>query len=211
MRAGLGRFELTPPMGVELAGYGYYLGRCAVSVRDPLYARALYIEDGDERALVISCDLLGLSREVCEGVFAHAEAAGIPRERVLIVSIHTHTGPTIKYHEGCGYVNADYVRTVLARGASMRRAVWCHALRNALVPVATGFGGVLAVFFAGSVIIESVFDIPGMGKLSLEALESRDYPVFLGLLSVTSILGLVGQLLSDLAYVLIDPRVRFSK
>ncbi len=112
MRAGLGRFELTPPMGVELAGYGYYLGRCAVSVRDPLYARALYVEDGDERALVISCDLLGLSREVCEGVFAHAEAAGIPRERVLIVSIHTHTGPTIKYHEGCGYVNADYVRTV---------------------------------------------------------------------------------------------------
>ena len=93
----------------------------------------------------------------------------------------------------------------------MRRAVWCHALRNALVPVATGFDGVLAVFFAGSVIIESVFDIPGMCKLSLEALESRDYPVFLGLLSVTSILGLVGQLLSDLAYVLIDPRVRFSK
>ena len=108
-------------------------------------------------------------------------------------------------------LGADYVRTVLARGASMRRAVWAHALRNALVPVATGFGGVLAVFFAGSVIIESVFDIPGMGKLSLEALETRDYPVFLGLLSVTSILGLVGQLLSDLAYVLIDPRVRFSR
>ncbi len=108
-------------------------------------------------------------------------------------------------------LGADYVRTVLARGASMRRAVWAHALRNALVPVATGFGGVLTVFFAGSVIIESVFDIPGMGKLSLEALETRDYPVFLGLLSATSILGLVGQLLSDLAYVLIDPRVRFSK
>ena len=108
-------------------------------------------------------------------------------------------------------LGADYVRTVLARGASMRRAVWAHALRNALVPVATGFGGVLAVFFAGSVIIESVFDIPGMGKLSLEALETRDYPVFLGLLSATSILGLAGQLLSDLAYVAIDPRVRFGR
>ena len=107
-------------------------------------------------------------------------------------------------------LGADYVRTVLARGATLRRAVWRHALRNALVPVATGFGGVLAVFFAGSVVIESVFDIPGMGKLSLEALETRDYPVFLGLLSVTSILGLAGQLLSDLAYVAIDPRVRFS-
>ena len=108
-------------------------------------------------------------------------------------------------------LGADYVRTVLARGASLRRAVWGHALRNALVPVATGFGGVLVVFFAGSVVVESVFDIPGMGKLSLEALETRDYPVFLGLLSVTSVLGLAGQLLSDLAYVAIDPRVRFSK
>ena len=108
-------------------------------------------------------------------------------------------------------LGADYVRTVLARGASMRRAVWSHALRNALVPVATGFGGVLAVFFAGSVIVESVFDIPGMGKLSLEALEARDYPVFLGLVSVTSVLGLAGQLLSDAAYVVVDPRVRFSK
>ena len=112
MRAGWGREELTPPLGVELAGYGYYLGRCAESVRDPLYARALMLEDGGTRALVISCDLLGLSRAVCEDVFAHAENAGIPRERVLIVSIHTHTGPAIKYHEGCGYVCEEYVTTV---------------------------------------------------------------------------------------------------
>lgn len=112
MRAGYGKSELTPPMGVELAGYGYYLGRCAQSVRDPLFARALLLEDGDMRALVICCDLLGVSRAVCEGVFAHAKTLGIPEEHVIIVSIHTHTGPTIKYHEGCGYVNDDYVATV---------------------------------------------------------------------------------------------------
>ncbi|MBQ7666384.1 MAG: ABC transporter permease subunit, partial [Kiritimatiellae bacterium] len=108
-------------------------------------------------------------------------------------------------------LSADYVRTVLAKGATLRRAVWAHALRNALVPVATGFGGILTVFFAGSVVIERVFEIPGMGSLSLEALEERDYPVFLGLLSVTSILGLAGQIVSDLCCAVVDPRIRFDK
>lgn len=112
MRAGLGQWELTPPMGVELAGYGYYLGRCAQSVRDPLYARALLLETADMRALVICCDLLGLSRQVCAEVFAYASSLGIQEENVLIVSIHTHTGPTIKYHEGCGFVSDEYVATV---------------------------------------------------------------------------------------------------
>lgn len=115
MRAGFGKSELTPPMGVELAGYGYYLGRCAQSVRDPLYARAVLLEESGFRALIICCDLLGLSKGVCTGVFAHAEKLGIPKEQVMIVSIHTHTGPTIKYHEGCGFVNDDYVATVAAR------------------------------------------------------------------------------------------------
>lgn len=112
MRAGFGISELTPPMGVELAGYGYYLGRRAQSVRDPLYARALMLEDGAMRALIICCDLLGLSRTVCDAVFAHARTLNIPQEHIIIVSIHTHTGPTIKYHEGCGFVDPQYVATV---------------------------------------------------------------------------------------------------
>ena len=115
MRAGFGKSELTPPMGVELAGYGYYLGRCAQSVRDPLYARAVVIEESGTRAVIICCDLLGLSKGVCAGVFAHAKTLGIPQEQVMIVSIHTHTGPTIKYHEGCGFVDEDYVATVAGR------------------------------------------------------------------------------------------------
>jgi len=109
MRAGFGMHEITPPMGVELAGYGYYLGRCAQSVRDALYVRAVMLEEGELRALVISCDLLGLSRQVCARVMDYAAQKGVKRENVLIVSIHTHTGPTIIYHEGCGYVNDDYV------------------------------------------------------------------------------------------------------
>lgn len=105
-------------------------------------------------------------------------------------------------------ISSDYMRTVLARGATRRWAVWRHALRNALIPIATGFGGVLMVMFAGSVMIERVFEIPGMGVLSLEAIEGRDYPVFMGMLSLTSLLGLAGRILSDFCYVLIDPRIR---
>lgn len=106
-------------------------------------------------------------------------------------------------------IGQDYIRTVLAKGATIRRAVWGHAFRNALIPIATGFGDVMTLMFAGSVLIERVFEIPGMGRLSLDAIIGRDYMVFMGILSLTSILGLVGRMVSDFAYVLIDPRINF--
>lgn len=109
-----------------------------------------------------------------------------------------------------GQISADYVRTVIAKGATRRRAVWGHAFRNALLPVATGFGSILSVLFAGSIIIETVFEIPGMGRLSWDALVGRDYAVFLALLSLMSVFQLAGNLISDIAYMLIDPRIDFS-
>ena len=108
-------------------------------------------------------------------------------------------------------IGKDYIRTVLAKGGSFQRAIWLHALRNSLIPIATGFGSILTVMFAGSVIIEQVFEIPGMGRLSLEAIVGRDYPVFMGILSLTALLGLVGNILSDFLYVLIDPRIDFQE
>ncbi len=69
----------------------------------------------------------------------------------------------------------------------------------------------MTVMFAGSVIIERVFEIPGMGRLSLDAIVSRDYAVFMGILSLTSILGLLGNIISDFCYVLIDPRITFER
>jgi microcin C transport system permease protein len=106
-------------------------------------------------------------------------------------------------------IGKDYIRTVLAKGGSARRAVWGHALRNAMIPLATGLGGILSVMFAGSVLIEQIFEIPGMGRLSLDAIVGHDYPVFMGILSLTSLLGLAGNIFSDLCYVLIDPRIDF--
>lgn len=108
-------------------------------------------------------------------------------------------------------IGRDYVRTVLAKGGTLRRALWRHALRNALIPIATGIGGIFTILFAGSVIIEQIFEIPGMGRLSLEAIVSRDYAVFMGLLSLTSLLKLLGNIFSDLCYVLIDPRINFQR
>lgn len=108
-------------------------------------------------------------------------------------------------------ISKDYMRCVVAKGGSFSRAVWGHAFRNSLIPIATGFGSVLTVMFAGSVIIEQVFEIPGMGRLSLEAVVGRDYPVFMGILSLTSVLGLVGNILSDFCYILIDPRINFQQ
>ncbi len=107
-------------------------------------------------------------------------------------------------------VSADYVRTVLAKGATRRRAIWRHALRNALIPIATGFGSILGLLFAGSMIIETIFEIPGMGRLSLEALVSHDYAVFMAMLVLTSSMQLFGNILSDFCYMLIDPRIHFN-
>ena len=108
-------------------------------------------------------------------------------------------------------ISADYVRTVIAKGASRRRAVWRHAFRNALIPIATGLGPMVGLLFAGSIIIESIFEIPGMGRLSWDALVGRDYSVFLALLALTASFQLIGNLISDMLYMLIDPRIDFSR
>ena len=107
-------------------------------------------------------------------------------------------------------ISQDYVRTVLAKGATLNQAVWKHALRNALIPIATGIGSILTIMFAGSVLIEKVFNIPGIGLLSLDAVITRDYPLFLGIVCIQSILGLLGQVLTDFCYLLIDPRMDFG-
>ena len=107
-------------------------------------------------------------------------------------------------------IAADYVRTVIAKGATRSRAIWCHAFRNALIPIATGLGPMIGLLFAGSIIIETIFEIPGMGRLSWDALIGRDYSVFLALLALTASFQLIGNLISDVLYMLIDPRIDFS-
>ena len=107
-------------------------------------------------------------------------------------------------------MSADYVRTALAKGLSWRRAVFVHALRNSLIPMATSIGSLLGIFLTGSFLIERVFNIEGIGLLAFEAIQTRDFPVVMGILVIDSVLLLVGNLVSDLAVAFVDPRVRFE-
>jgi microcin C transport system permease protein len=104
----------------------------------------------------------------------------------------------------------DYVRTAFAKGLSERRVIFVHALRNSLIPIATGLGHVFSLILAGSFLIERVFNIDGMGYLGYTAILQRDYPVALGILVISSLLMLVGNIISDIIYAVVDPRIRFN-
>jgi microcin C transport system permease protein len=104
----------------------------------------------------------------------------------------------------------DYVRTAFAKGLHKRRVIFVHALRNSLIPIATGLGHVFSLILAGSFLIERVFNIDGMGYLGYNAIIQRDYPVALGILVISSLLMLVGNILSDIIYAAVDPRIRFK-
>ncbi|MCB2156737.1 ABC transporter permease [bacterium] len=107
-------------------------------------------------------------------------------------------------------MGADYVKTALAKGLTWPRAVFGHAVRNSLIPLATSFGNNISIILVGSVLIETVFNIPGIGKLLITAIEARDYPIVLGMTVISSILMLLGNLLSDICVAFVDPRVRFE-
>ena len=107
-------------------------------------------------------------------------------------------------------IKKDYVRTARAKGLGEKAVYLKHALRNALIPIATGIGGFLGVFFAGSILLETIFQLDGMGLLSYQAILERDYNIIMGLLFFQSMLMLCGNLISDITYVFVDPRIDFS-
>ena len=107
-------------------------------------------------------------------------------------------------------VRLDYVRTAKAKGLSQKTVIYKHALRNALIPIVTGLGSFLGLFFAGSLIVEKIFTLDGIGLLGYNSVINRDYQVLMALIFFQAVLALVGRLISDLAYVLVDPRIDFS-
>ena len=107
-------------------------------------------------------------------------------------------------------IKKDYIRTARAKGLEEKYVYMKHALRNALIPIVTGLGGFLTVFFAGSLLLETIFQLDGIGLLSYKSILARDYNVIMGLVFIQSALFLIGNVLSDLAYVLVDPRIDFT-
>ncbi len=107
-------------------------------------------------------------------------------------------------------IGQDYVRTARAKGLPPETVYYKHALRNALLPFVTMFGLILPGLIGGSVIIESIFSWPGMGRMAYEAILARDYPVILTVNFITAVLVLLGTLISDLLYTVVDPRIKLS-
>lgn len=108
-------------------------------------------------------------------------------------------------------IRKQYVLTARAKGLDERKVLWKHVFRNALMPIIAGFpAAFLGAFFAGSLLIETLFSLDGMGLLSYESVIRRDYPVVLGTLYFFTLIGLITKLISDLCYVWVDPRVKFD-
>ena len=109
-------------------------------------------------------------------------------------------------------ISKQYVLTARAKGLGERTIMFKHVFRNAIIPIITGFPGYfIAAFFTGSLLIETIFSLEGMGLLAYQSVLNRDYPVVLGTLYFFTIIGLIGRLLSDLSYVVVDPRISFSR
>jgi microcin C transport system permease protein len=107
-------------------------------------------------------------------------------------------------------IKKDYMRTAMVKGSTFHRAVWRHALRNSLIPLATRLSEFFTVMFAGALLIERIFDIDGMGLLVFNSILSRDYNVIMGIILLSSIMFLLGRLFSDILYVIVDPRIKFQ-
>ncbi|MFQ5611685.1 MAG: ABC transporter permease [Anaerolineae bacterium] len=107
-------------------------------------------------------------------------------------------------------LNLDYVRTARAKGLPERMVLYRHVLRNAIMPFVTGLSGIFLLILSGSVLFETVFSWPGMGRLFITAINARDFPVMMALFVIGSFLGILGLLMVDILYSFVDPRVKYE-
>jgi peptide/nickel transport system permease protein len=106
-------------------------------------------------------------------------------------------------------LNQDYVRTARAKGLPGRVVTFKHALRNALLPVLTNIGLEIPFLFTGAIVTESIFSWPGIGRLTIDATRAYDYPLLMGVLLITSVLVVLANLIADIAYAFVDPRIKY--
>lgn len=106
---------------------------------------------------------------------------------------------------------ADYIKTAVAKGRTFKEAMWLHAFRNSIIPIASHLGGIIGLFLAGSFLIENIFNIRGMGQLSYNALVARDYPIVMATLGVSATISLIGNIISDFIVSLVDPRIKLGR
>jgi peptide/nickel transport system permease protein len=142
------------------------------------------------------------------GLFTHFNAMVLPIASMTVATVAVFS----RYIRSSVLDNLsdDYTRTARAKGASERRVVLIHILRNSLTPVITMLGYYLPVMFGGAIVVEAIFNFPGMGLLFWQAAQTSDYPVLLGVVLIISVATVVGSLLADILQAIVDPRVRAS-
>lgn len=130
----------------------------------------------------------------------------------IIVFVITSMGSWLRYTRNnmLEVLNADYVRTARAKGVPERVVIGKHAFRNTLIPIITMIGGSLPSLFAGAIITEGIFSIDGLGNIALKAVNQGDIPFLMGYFMFLAVLTLLGTLLSDILYAVVDPRVRYN-
>lgn len=167
--------------------------------------------------LAIQWDLLpfqGMTSDNYDQLSAMGKAVDLVKHYTLITFCFSYG--TLAYYSRfirqnmLEVLRQDYIRTARAKGLTERRVIMRHGFRNALIPVVTLFGLLLPAIIGGSVILEVMFNWPGMGRLFFESMMSRDYPTIMALTFVTACLVLLGTLLADLSYPLIDPRISYE-
>jgi peptide/nickel transport system permease protein len=142
------------------------------------------------------------------GILAQPAALVLPVASLVLLDIALFT----RYMRSAVLDNLvqDYVRTAYAKGAASRRVLYRHVLRNSLIPMVTILGLSLPVLLAGSLVTEQVFNYPGMGLLFYQEAVTNDYPVLLGITLVLGVAVVLGNLLADIGYAILDPRVRYE-
>ncbi len=131
---------------------------------------------------------------------------------ILILTLHAVAVLAIQMRSGVlGTLKEDYIRTARAKGVREEELYWSHAFRNALFPIITIFASVLPALFTGSLVVEALFNFPGMGSKTLEAYLGNDLPLLSAIMMLAALLTVLGSLLADILYMVADPRVRFAK
>lgn len=166
------------------------------------------------KGTIFELPLFGMTGRGFDQMSALAQTWDVMRHCILPVTCYTY-GSLAYYsrfiranmHE---VIRQDYIRTARAKGVPPPRVILQHAFRNTLIPLVTLIGLTLPALLSGSIILEQIFGWPGIGRLFFESIRERDYPTLMGLMLMFSVLTLIGQLLADIFYALVDPRVSYS-
>ena len=141
-------------------------------------------------------------------------AGDVARHMVMpvIVLAASMAGSNIRYIRSAvlEILQQDYLRTARAKGIGRFKVIYKHALRNALVPIVTVIGMEIPVLFGGAIIVEQVFSWPGLGLMTMSAISNRDYPVIMGVCLLSAVVVLIGNLLTDILYALVDPTIQLQ-